>query len=149
MLEVLDHSISSFCCKNGVDDSFLSKWTNYVKIKTDQRITRFENNVYGNKHSKCLSSPDEKLCNTYPGNNFVVVSVDKEICFDKASKGLASKRCYVFVIAKELGLNNNSSIETYKIPNKLPANDIIDKNVRDLKIKFGINDIFVCKFSIV
>lgn len=64
ILEVLDNSISSFCCKNGVDDSFLSKWTNYVKIKTDERITCFENNVYGNNHSKRLSSPDEKLCNT-------------------------------------------------------------------------------------
>ena len=51
---------------------------------------------------------------------------------------LACKRIHTSVTAKELGLNNNSSTDTYNKINKLPANDIIDKNVKDLNIKFGI-----------
>ena len=50
---------------------------------------------------------------------------------------LACKIIYIFVTAKELGLNNNSSTDTYNKINKLPANDIIVKNVKDLNIKFG------------
>ena len=45
------------------------------------------------------------------------------------------------VITKQLGQNNNSSIDTYKNAAGLSANDIIDKNMRDLKIKFGIDNI--------
>ena len=40
-----------------------------------------------------------------------------------------------------MGLNNNSSIDTYKNARGLSANDIIDKNIRDLEIKFGIDNI--------
>ena len=57
---------------------------------------------------------------------------------DRGNIALACKRIYTSVTAKELGLNNNSSTDTYNKINKLPANDIIDKNVKDLNIKFGI-----------
>ena len=40
-----------------------------------------------------------------------------------------------------MGLNNNSSIDTYKNVRGLSENEIIDKNIRDLKIKFGIDSI--------
>ena len=40
-------------------------------------------------------------------------------------------------------MNNNSSIDTYNHAGGLSANDIIDKNIRDLKIKFGIDAIFI------
>ena len=38
-------------------------------------------------------------------------------------------------------MNNNSSTDTYKNVGGLSANDIIDGNIRDLKIKFGIENI--------
>ena len=38
-------------------------------------------------------------------------------------------------------MNNNSSLGTYNNAGGLSANDIIDKNIRDLKIKFGIDNI--------
>ena len=37
--------------------------------------------------------------------------------------------------------NNNSSTDTYKNAGGLSANGIIDGNIRDLKIKFGIGNI--------
>ena len=40
-----------------------------------------------------------------------------------------------------MGLNNNSSADTYKNAVGLSANDIIDGNIRDLKIKFCIDNI--------
>ena len=40
-----------------------------------------------------------------------------------------------------MGLNNNSSTDTYNNAGGLSANDIIDGNIRDLKIKFGIDNI--------
>ena len=40
-----------------------------------------------------------------------------------------------------MGLNNNSCTDTYNNAGGLSANDIIDKKIRDLKIKFGINNI--------
>ena len=45
--------------------------------------------------------------------------------------------------AEELGLNNNSSLNTYIIINNLSANDIINKNIRELKIRFRIDNIAV------
>ena len=40
-------------------------------------------------------------------------------------------------------MNNNSSTDTYNNAGGLSANDIIDKNIRDLKIKFGIHNIAI------
>ena len=40
-----------------------------------------------------------------------------------------------------MGLNNASSTDTYINAGGLWANDIIDKNIRDLKNKFGIDNI--------
>ena len=62
---------------------------------------------------------------------------------DKATGNIAPvcKRFYASVITTELGLNNNSSTDTYKNVGGLSANDIIDGNIRDLKIKFGIDNI--------
>ena len=40
-----------------------------------------------------------------------------------------------------MGFNNDSSTDTYINDVGLSLNDIIDKNIRDLKIKFGIDNI--------
>ena len=50
-------------------------------------------------------------------------------------------RFYASVITRELGLNNNLPTDTYNNAGGLSANDIINKNIRDLKIKFGIDNI--------
>ena len=54
---------------------------------------------------------------------------------------LVCKRFYSSVITRELGLNNNSSTDSYNNAGGLSANDINDGNIRDLKIKFGIDNI--------
>ena len=54
---------------------------------------------------------------------------------------LVCKRFYASDITRELGLNNNLSADTYNDVGGLTANDIIEKNIRDLKIKFGTDNI--------
>ena len=54
---------------------------------------------------------------------------------------LVCKRFYASVVAKKLGFNKNSHTDTYSKINKLSVNDIIDKSIKDLKIKFGIDSI--------
>ena len=95
------------------------------------------NKLYTNKHMDCLSSPDVKNALDNLHKDFVVVPIDK------ATRNIAliCKIFYASVITRELGLNNNSSTDTYKNAGGLSANDIIDGNIRDLKIKFGIDNI--------
>ena len=45
------------------------------------------------------------------------------------------------VIAREFWLKNNSSTDTFNNDGGLSVNGIIDGNIRDLKIKFGIDNI--------
>ena len=47
------------------------------------------------------------------------------------------------IITGESELNNNSSTDPYRNAGGLSANDIIDGNIRDLKIKFGIDNITI------
>ena len=45
------------------------------------------------------------------------------------------------VITRELVLHNDSSTDTYKNAGGLSAIDMIDGNIKDVKIKFGIGSI--------
>ena len=125
--------------KNGVDKSYFLEWTNNVKIKIDEQMSHLANNLYTNKHRDHLSSPDVKnaLDNIHKG--FVVVPIDKAT----GNIPLNCKRFYASVITRELGLNNNSSTDMFNNAGGLSANNIIDKNTRDLKIKFGIDNILI------
>ena len=76
-------------------------------------------------------------CTKWLRKDFVVVPIDKAT----GNIPLVCKRFYASVITRELWLNNNSSTDTYKNAGGLSANDIIDGNLRDLKIKFGIGNI--------
>ena len=137
VLEGLHNCISSWYYKNGVGKSFFLGWTNNVKIKIDERISLLTNKLYTNKHMDCLSSPDVKNALDNIHKDFVVVPIDKA----SGNIALVRKRFYASVITRELGLNNNSSTDTYKNTGGLSANDITDGNIRDLKIKFGIDNI--------
>ena len=73
--------------------------------------------------------------------DFTATAID-EVTGNKAhvcKRFYASTTC----IAKELGLNNNSSpTDTSNKINNSPANNtIVDKNIADLKIRFGIGNI--------
>ena len=63
------------------------------------------------------------------------------ICIYTGNIPLVCKIFYASVITRELGLNNNSSTDTCSKAGGLSANDIIDKNIRDLRIKFGNDNI--------
>ena len=85
----------------------------------------------------CLSSQDVQSSLDNIHKYFVVVPIDKAT----GNIALVCKRFYASVITRELGLNNNSSTDTYKNAGGLSANGIIDGNIRDLKIKFCIDNI--------
>ena len=133
----LANCILSWCYKNRVDKSFFLELANDVMVKIDEIMSRLTNKLYTNKRKDCLSSPDliNALDNIY--KNFVVVPIDKAT----GDTALVYKRFYASDITRELGLNKNSSIHTYNNTRGLSANDIIDKNIRDLKIKFVIDNI--------
>ena len=137
ILQCLDNSISSWCYKNGVEKSFFLEWTNNFKFKIDERMSHFKNKLYTSKHRDYLSSPDIKNALDNILKDFVVLPIDKRT----GNIALVCKRFDVSVITRELGLNNDSSSYTYKSAGDLSANDINDKNTRDLKIKFGIGNI--------
>ena len=113
------------------------EWTNNVKVKIDERMSRLTNKLYTNKRKDYLSSPDviNALANVH--KNFVVVPIDKA----NDNIALVYKRFYASVITRELGLNKNSSKDIYNNAGGFSANDIIDKNIRDFKIKFSIDNI--------
>ena len=137
ILEGLNNCISSWCYKNGVDKSVFLEWTNNVKVKIDEIMSHLTNKLYTNEHRDCLSSPDVKNALDNMHKDSVVVPIDKAT----GNITLVCKRFYVSVITRELELNNNSSADTYNKAGGLSANDIIDKNIKDLKIKFGIDNI--------
>ena len=89
------------------------------------------------KHRDCLPSLDVKNILDNIHKDFVVIPIDKAT----GNIALVCKRFYGSVITRQLGLNNNSSTNIYNNAGGLSANDIIDKNIRDLKIKFGIDNI--------
>ena len=95
------------------------------------------NELYTNKHREWLSSPGVKNTLDNIHKDFIVVPIDKTT----GNITLVLKRFCASVITRKLVLNNNSSTDTYNNAGGLSANDIIDKNIRDLKIKFGIDNI--------
>ena len=133
----LHNCISSWCYKNGVDKSFFLEWPNNVKVKIDERMSHLTSKLYTNKDMDCLSPLDviNALDNIH--KDFAVIPIDKAT----GNIALVCKRFYASVITRELGLNNNSSTDTYKNAGGLSAKDIIDGNIRNLKIKFGIGNI--------
>ena len=101
-------------------------------------MSHLTNKLYTNKLSRdCLSSPAVKNALDNVHKDFVVVPIYK------ATGNIAPvcKRFYASVITRELELNNNSSTDTYNNAGGLFVNDITDKNIRVLKIKFGIDNI--------
>ena len=113
------------------------EWTNNVKVKTDEGMSHLTNKLYANKHGDCLSSPDVKNALDNIHKDFAELPIDKAT----ANISLVCKRFYASIIIRELGLDNNSSTDAYNGAGGLSANDVIDKNIRDLKIKFGIDNI--------
>ena len=94
------------------------EWANDVKVKIDGRMSQFTYKLYTNKHMGYLSSPDVKTAldnmyiyiYIYIYKDLVVVLIDKTT----GNIGLAFKTFYASFISRELGLNNNSSTDTYK-----------------------------------
>ena len=98
------------------------------------RITLFANNLYTYKHTSCLSFPDVKNLLHNILKDFVVSLLDK------ATRNIAlfCKRFYASAIAKKLRLYNDSFADDHD--QQLTANNIANKILRDLRIKFGIYD---------
>ena len=102
-------------------------------------MSHLANKLNTNKHRDCLSYTDVKNALDNILKDFVVVPINK------ATGNIARvcKRFYASVITRELELKNNSSTDINNNTSGLSANDIIDKNIRDLKIKFDIDNILI------
>ena len=74
-----------------------------------ERMSHLISKLSTNKHRDCLSPSDVKKALDNIQKDFVVVPIDKAT----GNIALVSKRFYVSVISRELGLNNNSSTDTY------------------------------------
>ena len=79
--------------------------------------------IYANKRMDYLPSPVMKNTLHNIHKDFVIVLIDKAT----GSIALVCKVFYSSVITRELGLNNNSSTDTYNNAGGLSTNDIIDK----------------------
>ena len=108
ILEDFDNYISSWCYKNSVDKSSFLEWTNNVKIKIDERMSRLANKLYTNKHRDCLSSSNVKNALDKIHKDFVIVPINKAT----GNIALVCKRFYASVMNRESGLNNNSDTDT-------------------------------------
>ena len=84
-----------------------------------------------------IETPDVKSALYNIHWDFAVDAIDKAT----VNIALVCKRFYAYVITREFGLNNNSPTDTYNNASSFSAKEMIDKNVRDLKIKFGIGKI--------
>ena len=73
-------------------------------------MSHLTNKLCTNKHKNSVSSPDVINALDSIHKDFVVVSIDKAT----GNIALVCKRFYASVITRELGLNNNSSTDTYK-----------------------------------
>ena len=51
-----DNCILSWYYKNGVDKSFFLEWTNKVKVKIDERMSRLTNKLHTNKQRLLIIS---------------------------------------------------------------------------------------------
>ena len=86
------------------------------------------------KNHDTMSSPIVRTALDQIHENFVVVPNEKAT----NNVALICKRFYASVITSELGLSNNDKTSTYKEINDLSYNYIVNKNISDLKSKFGI-----------
>ena len=117
--------------------SFFSEWTNNIKDKINNRIEVLNNTLHKYKQFDALSSPDINAALENLHKGFVVVPIDKAT----GKIALICKRFYASVIAKELGLGNNNTTDTYNPINNSSTDTIINSNINDLKSKFGIDDV--------
>ena len=130
ILEDLNNFILSSCCKNVVDKTLFSEWSNIFSNYTDGinihiriQIKYTYKNSYSYKNTDWLSSTDLKNALYNIHKNFVVVPIDEAT----GSIALICTILYASAIATELGLNNSSSSNTYNKINNLSENDIIGK----------------------
>ena len=127
----------AFLSEKGISKSFFSEWTNNIKNKINNRIEVLNNTLHKYKRFDALSSPDIRAALENVHKDFVVVPIDKAT----GNIALICKRFYASVIAKELGLGNNNTTDTYNSINNSSTDTIINSNINDLKAKFGMDDV--------
>lgn len=137
ILNGLEDCVDTFCNKHDIHKSVFNEWINKIKAKLNSRIEVLDSTLHNYKCENSLGSPDVKKALELVHSKFVVVPVDKAT----GNIALICKRFYASVIAKELGLGINNSTETYNVVNHSTTDDIVNKNIKDLKSKFGIENI--------
>ena len=117
ILTGLNDCINDWCNEKGISKSFFSEWTNNIKNRINNRIEVFKNTLHRYKKFDALSSPDIRAALENVHKYIVVVPL---IC----------RRFYASVIAKELGLGNNNTTDTYNSINNSSI-DTDDVNIEN------------------
>ena len=120
--------INDWCNEKGIISKyFFSEWTNNIKNKINNRIEVLNNTLHKYKQFDALSSPDIRAALENVHKDFVVVPIDKAT----GNIALICKRFYASVIAKEFGLGNNNTTDTYNSINNSSTDTIINSNIND------------------
>ena len=143
-LEILQNSQGKTCAESFFKKVAASGLQLYYKRDSGTSVSfefcKISKNAFSYKtppEAVPVSSQDLKNALNNIPKEFLVVPIDK------AARNIpfVCKGFYASVYAKELGSNNNSSEYTCSKTNNLTAVDLINKSIRGLKTKFGINDI--------
>ena len=137
ILTGIDECVDNFCSKHGISKSYFTEWISNIKSKINKRIVVLKDTLHLYQHERSLDSPEVELALQSIHSKYVVVPIDKAT----GNISLVCKRFYASVIAKELGMGENNSTYTYSQVTNKTAEDIINSNIRDLKQKFGIDNI--------
>ena len=136
ILDGLEDCIDNFCNKHGLPKTVFAEWITNIKFKINDRIEVLNNTLHTYHNNDSLNSHSVKNALKNIHNKFVVVPIDKAT----GNIALICKRFYASVIVKQLGMGPNNFTATYDIATE-NSNDLIKNNIKDLKSKFGINDI--------
>ena len=132
ILEGIESCVNTYCEKNRLDRVLFNGWKQQVISLLDTRIESLKSSVSVNKVAKVLSDTNCKNALSELHENFVVAPIDKAT----GNVAIICKRFYAKVLVDELGLKENRS-STYKKINS-SAETVIERNVKDLRKKFGI-----------
>lgn len=111
-------------------------WRNLFIENLGNRIKQLERTLKVEQRSPLLKQSCIKNCLRDLHSKYVITPIDKA----SNNVALICKRFYAQILIEELGLNNSSGQgQTYTQVNGSSMDNIINKNIKDIKKKFGID----------
>ena len=137
ILTGLDDCLDNWCNRNGVNKTIYSEWYHNITKAIEKRIQELKKNIKHHSVSDNLSTKEMTSALKNLHDKFVICPIDKAA----GNVAVICKKFYAIILMKELGLIDNTLSSTYVTVNEKTAEEIINKNVSDLKRKFNINKV--------